>query len=235
METHVSISTGLYMTILNSMTCLAKVYSEEPEFHDRMPYFKKELAPQFKNLYPWIASDPDTRPILLAFIKRKNFIPDKKIWKRVKSSIEHGMYQRLVWTAETLELSQAFSFSIKKRPNAMRECRDYFRKLKIKELSFQALKIVNFEKFTLVFLAFISVCCMAYIVEVFMKERHTLFHFIDVSFSYSRILRDLQTKRNILSKTKVLVSFISSFHVQTFLQETPQDFSRVLLSLGRHS
>ena len=104
-------------------------------------------------------------------------MPDKKIWKRVKSSIEHGMYQRLVWTTETLELSQAFSFSIKKRPTAMRDCRDYSRKLKIK-VGFQTLKIVKFEKFTLVVLAFISVCCMAYIVEVFMKERHTLVHLI---------------------------------------------------------
>ena len=34
METHVSISTGLYMATLNSMTCPAKVYSEAPEFCD---------------------------------------------------------------------------------------------------------------------------------------------------------------------------------------------------------
>ena len=143
-----------------------------------MRYLKIELAPQFKNLYPWIASDPDTKPILHAFIKRKNFIPDKKIWKRVKSSIEHGVYQRLVWTAETFELSQAFSYSIKKRPTAMRDCRDYSRKVKVKEVGFQALKIVKFEKFTLVVLAFISVCCMAYIVEVIIKERSTLVHSI---------------------------------------------------------
>ena len=175
-KTHVSISTGLYMTTLSLMTCSAKIYSEAPELQKGIPYLKTDLAPQFKNLYPWVTSDPDTKPILHAFVKRKDFIPNKKIWKRVKSSIEHGVYQRLIWTAETLDLSETFIFPITKRATAVRNCQEYARKLKVKEVGLEALKIINFEKFILVFLAFISVCCLTYIVEVLLKERFTVVH-----------------------------------------------------------
>ena len=175
-KTHVSISTGLYMTTLNSMTCSAKVYSDEPDLQEDMLDLRTEFAPQFKNLYPWVASDPDARPVLHAFIKRKDFTPDNKIWKRVKSSIEHGVYQRLIWNAETLDMSEDFIIPINKRASAIRDCQKYSRTLKIKEVGFQDLKTVNFEKFTLVFIALVSVCCMAYIIEVIMKERHTLVH-----------------------------------------------------------
>ena len=176
MKDHVSISTGLYMTTLNSMTCSAKVYSDEPDLQEDMLDLRTEFAPQFKNLYPWVASDPDARPVLHAFIKRKDFTPDNKIWKRVKSSIEHGVYQRLIWNAETLDMSEDFIIPINKRASAIRDCQKYSRTLKIKEVGFQDLKTVNFEKFTLVFIALVSVCCMAYIIEVIMKERHTLVH-----------------------------------------------------------
>ena len=119
-KTHVRFSTGLYMTTSNSLTCTAKVYSEAPELQEILPCLQTDFVPQFKNLYPWIASDPYTRPILHAFIKRKNFIPDEKIWKRVKRSIEHGMHQRIIWTAEMLDASEGLPFSIKKRASSMR-------------------------------------------------------------------------------------------------------------------
>ena len=47
----------------------------------------------------------------------------------------------------------------------MKDSLDYSRKL-IKEAGFKDLKVVNFSKFTLTFLALISVCCMAWIVKV---------------------------------------------------------------------
>ena len=111
-----------------------------------------------------------------AFIKRKDFIPTKKIQKRVKRSIEHGMYQRMIWTVETLDFTEGLSFltegtvAVKKKTSPMRDCFEYSRKLKMKEVEFQAIKVVNIEKFTLVFLALISICCMAFIVELLSKK-----------------------------------------------------------------
>lgn len=59
----------------------------------------------------------------------------------------------------------------------MKDSLDYSRKL-IKEAGFKDLKVVIFFKFTLAFLALISVCCMAWIVKVTLKERPTLVHLI---------------------------------------------------------
>ena len=95
---------------------------------------------------------------------------------KVKTSIEYSIYQRIVWTAEKFDATNNFFIKIKKRMTQMRDCKKYSRKLKIKEVEFQALKVVNFEKFTLVFLALISVCCMAFIVEVALNERPTQVH-----------------------------------------------------------
>ena len=178
---HVTISSGVHMTTLVSMICSAKVYAASPDVAYFVQRQEDEFIPRFKNLYPWVSSDPETRTILHAFVKRKDFIPEKKVWKRVKRSIEHGMFQKLILAAEAMDLSQALDqalnlIKVKPRPTAMRDCHEYTRIPKIKEVEFQALKVVNFEKFTLVFHAFISVCCMAFIVEVATKERLPLVH-----------------------------------------------------------
>ena len=66
-------------------------------------------------------------------------------------------------------------FSIfKKRTSSMRDCQEYYGKLKIKKVGFEDFKKVNFEKFILVIHVFISVCCMANIVELILKERLTV-------------------------------------------------------------
>ena len=97
----------------------------------------------------------------------------QKVWKRVKMSIEYGIFQRIMLTAEATGLSERLPIEIKKRPTQMRDCKQYSRKLKIKKVEFQALKVINFEKFTLVLLVLMSVCCMAYIVEVAFKKQPT--------------------------------------------------------------
>ena len=176
MNRHITISTEMYMIGSISTVCTAKVYSEAPELEELVNNLKTEFVPRFKNLYPWVTSDPDTRPILQAFIKRRDFIPDKKIWKRVKRSIEHGMYQKIILTAETLDLSQGLPFPMKKKPTAMRDCLQHSRKLKIKEVGFHDVMLINCKKLTYAFLAFVSVCCLVFILEVFLKKRPTLVH-----------------------------------------------------------
>ena len=173
---YVSIGSQMYLTDLLTRTCWAKVYSEDQELQKFNPYLHSHFVPYFKNLYPWVTSDPGTQAILHGFIKRKDFTPDKKIWKRVKRSIEYGMFQRIMLTAEATGSSERLPIEIKKRPTQMRDCKQYSRKLKIKEAEFQALKVINFKVFTLVFLALISVCCMTYVVEVALKERPTQVH-----------------------------------------------------------
>ena len=92
----------------------------------------------------------------------------------MEESQEHGMFEKILLTAEAMDLSKRLS-KIKKMQTQW-ETKKYLRKLKIKEVEFQALKVVNFQKFTLVFLALISVCCMSYVVEVALKEQHTQVH-----------------------------------------------------------
>ena len=173
---HVSIGSQIHLTGLLTTICWAKVYSEAPELQEYNPSMKTHFVPRFRTLYPWISSDPQTRSILHAFIKRKDFIPDKKIWERVKRSIEHGMYQRIIWTAEAFDITEDFFIEIKERPTQMRDCKEYSRKLKIKEVGFEDLKVVNFQKFAYVFLVLISACFMALIVEVYLKRQPTQVH-----------------------------------------------------------
>ena len=127
---HVSIGSHIHLTRLLSTICWVKVYSKDPELQEEEPNLKKHFAPKFKNVYPWIFSDPHTRPILHAFIKRKELIP-KNIWKRVKISIEQGMYQRIILTAEAMEDFLIKNKKIKKGRHKW-ETKDYSRKVKVK-------------------------------------------------------------------------------------------------------
>ena len=172
-QDHVSIGSEIHLKELLTRTCWTKVYVEDPGLQKRNPLLKNFFSPYFKNLYPWVTSDPRTQQILHAFIKRKHFIPNEKIWKRLKRSVDHGMFERIMLTAKATGSSERMLIHINKRSSQMRDCKQYSRKLKIKEVEFQALKVVNFEKFSLVFFAFISVCCIAYILEVSLKKRHT--------------------------------------------------------------
>ena len=166
-QDHVSIGSEIHLTELLTRTCWTKVYAEDPDLQKRNPLLKSLFAPYFKNLYPWVTSDPRTQQILHAFMKRKDFIPDTKIWKRVKGSIDYGMFQKIMLTAEAAGLSERLPIKFKKRPTQMRECKKYSRILKIKEVEFQALKVVNFEKFTLVFLVLFCVCYISLITEAY--------------------------------------------------------------------
>ena len=63
------------------------------------------------------------------------------------------MYQRIILTIEAAELFQGFDFvKVKTKPTAMRNCLEYSRKLKIKDVGFLDFKVVNFKKFALVVL-----------------------------------------------------------------------------------
>ena len=82
-KNHVNIDSQIHLTGLLTTICWAKVYSQAHELQEDNPTVESHFAPRFKKLFPWISSDPDTRPILHEFIKRKEFIPEKKIWNRV--------------------------------------------------------------------------------------------------------------------------------------------------------
>ena len=85
------------------------------------------------------------------------------------------MYQRIILTAEATELSQGMHFvKVKAKPTAMRDCLEYSRKLKIKDVGFLDLKVVNIQKFALVFLVSVSACFMALMLEVNLKPRPNL-------------------------------------------------------------
>ena len=167
---HVTIGNQIDLTSLLTRVCWAKVYSQAPELQKINPHLKSYFSPKFKNLYPWTTSDPETHSKIYAFLKRKAFIPDKKISKRVKRSIEHGMYQRIIWTMETLDFAENFFNKIMKiniRSTQMKNCKKFSTKLKIKEVGFENLKVVNFQKFSAVFLVLFSVCYMALIIECY--------------------------------------------------------------------
>ena len=163
---HVTIGNEIDLTGLLTRVCWAKVYSRAPILQEMNSHLKSYFVPKFKNIYPWITSNPETKTKIYAFLKRKAFIPEKEIWTRVKISMEHGMYQRIIWTVETLDFTEDFPYEIKKRPTEMSGCKEFSRKLKIKEVGFEDLKIVNLEKFARVFLVLFSVCYMALIIEV---------------------------------------------------------------------
>ena len=60
-EGHVTWNTHLHMANINRVICTHKVYSEALELQELFPTLKTHFAPRFKNLYPWISSDPETR------------------------------------------------------------------------------------------------------------------------------------------------------------------------------
>ena len=79
---HVNIDSQVHLMSLLAQVCRAKVYSQAHEVdHSTL---KTHFAPKFKKLFPWISSDPDTRHILHGFIKRKEFIPEKKSGKGLR-------------------------------------------------------------------------------------------------------------------------------------------------------
>ena len=81
------------------------------------------------------------------------------------------MYQRIILTIEAAELFQGFDFvKVKTKPTAMRNCLEYSRKLKIKDVGFLDFKVVNIQKFALVVLVFILVSFMVLMFEVDLKH-----------------------------------------------------------------
>ena len=67
------------------------------------------------------------------------------------------MYSRIVSTAEEVDIQETFFIDTEKMPTQMRDCLEYSRRLKIKEVGFEDLEVVNFEKFARVFLVLFSV------------------------------------------------------------------------------
>ena len=66
---------------------------------------------------------------------------------------------------KNLDLESRFSRrSSKADKQRLTEYKGYSKKLKIKEVGFKDLKVVNFEKFARVFLVLFSVCYMAFII-----------------------------------------------------------------------
>ena len=77
------------------------------------------------------------------------------------------MFQRIIWTAETMDLTEDPPEGMKKRLTEIIECKEYSRKLKIKEVGFEDLKVVNFKQCARVFLALVFVCSMALVIEFY--------------------------------------------------------------------
>lgn len=69
---------------------------------------KTHFNPHIKKHYPWTFSDPDIQAMLYVFIQRENFNSWQNIWKRVKRSVEHGMYQRVIYRAKVFKTAEKF-------------------------------------------------------------------------------------------------------------------------------
>ena len=153
----VTITNGLYMSGMMAATCSCKVYVDSPELSQLFTAFEEHLKPAFENLYPWVASDPEAKPIVHAFIKRRDFIPQTKLWSRVKRAIEHGMFDKIQEAVASLDMSQGQIIDIKARTSEMRDCLYFSRKLKIPEVGFLPLGVNNITKLGICFFAFVIV------------------------------------------------------------------------------
>ena len=161
----ITITSGMFMAGMMAATCTCKVYVDSPELSQLSNAFEKHLQPGFKNLHPWVASDPEAKPIVHAFIKRRDIIPPTKLWSRVKKAIEYGMFDTIQAAIANLDASQGQIIDIKARTTELRECLYYSRKLKIPEVGFYAVGVNNITKMTVAFFAFTLIASLVLLTE----------------------------------------------------------------------
>jgi len=143
--------------------CSVKAHSQDEVINDMMG---KELGLKTKHLYPWVHTDKESNPFLLVLVKRKDFIPDQRIKIRTKRFIEAGV-SRMVQSRSEMkpDLMKEMISGLENRNQELRECLEFSRKLKIKEVGFQPIKLANLKGMGRLFILFIFIIIIVFICE----------------------------------------------------------------------
>jgi len=130
------------------------------------------LYPQTKHLYPWASSDENTNYFLAVFAKRSAFTPDVKLKRRSQRIFEAGVQVMFEGKSESTNdrLIDVLP-GLENRNQEIRECLSFSRKLKMKEVGFVPLKVVNFLRIWYFNTLLFSCSLIALIREIIKKNK----------------------------------------------------------------
>jgi len=141
----------------------------------------KSLSPGMKvpnyidDMYPWVHSDPDTHPLLLGLVKRKDFILDDNMRKRFRFMFEAGLNDIINMLIEKqpdrmLLLKDLILPDLEPQPEKMRDCLKYMKNLKVKEVGFIDFKLNNIIRLMTIFLFTNLFLFIVLVIELYVKH-----------------------------------------------------------------
>jgi len=145
--------------------CLVKVHSNDKFMKGLFPYLEDSLAN--KNL--WVSSDPDAKDMVVSFIKRTDYKPMKRMVRRITSYFEMG-YQAILMSLLQDQKPYEDQFpEVESRNHDMIECLYYSRHLKMMEVGFMPIHMVNIWKLITFCFSFLILSSIILMLEV---KRH---------------------------------------------------------------
>jgi len=126
-----------------------------------------DLDKFLKDRYPWVSSDPNTIPYLMAFTKRSDFIPRKEIIKSITYLFQMGFSD--IFRQEIFKHDHIKNIipNLKNKDNEIRECLFYSKTLKVPSIGHQSVKIENLFKFGGSFFICLFISFIIFVSEVF--------------------------------------------------------------------
>ena len=122
--------------------CMIKVHSNDKFIKEPYPYVQPSLA----NKNVWVSSDPDAKDMVIAFIKRTNYKPMKRMVRRITSIFEMG-YNDIVMSLLQNQKPYENQFpDLESRNHEMIECIYHSRHLKTMEVGFMPIRMINIWK-----------------------------------------------------------------------------------------
>jgi len=159
------------MSLAVGFTCGIK--SHLKELKKSFPEMK--VPNNIDHLYPWVHSDPDTHPLLLGLVKRKDFILDNNMRKRFRFMFEAGLNDIINMLIEKqpdrmMLLKDLFLPDLEPQPEKMKDCLYYSKNLKIKEVGFIDFKLNNIIRLMGCFLLLNLISFIVLVIELCVKH-----------------------------------------------------------------
>jgi len=171
---------GEYMTLdftnkilfILDFSCSVKAHSQDIIMQDIVG---KDTLLTTKHVYPWVNFDDNSISFFLVVLKRSAFNADKPMLLRGKRIFEAGV-SRMVQVVIGSRKNRFMDMmpGLKDRRQEMRECLEFSKKLKIKEIGFQPIKLINLKRIGVLYCTILFLIQVSYQIERIIKSRRLL-------------------------------------------------------------
>ena len=162
----ITIATEFMMTAFVGAACSLRIHRKNDLMNDMFPQLENRVG----DTYPWMASDSNAASILQVFVQRKDFILRNKKFYRVLNSLISagiGIKKRKEGFHKDIFLEL---LKLDPKPLEMSLCHDYSHSLKIRNIDFQAVQLVNTQQLFIYFSTLLAASFSIFVIEVIVSK-----------------------------------------------------------------